>query len=233
MTVGRTVGSDDPTSQAELARMDQLVASDPTGRTPLCAQIRQVTAQIRAREGELRQAGAKACVIIASDGEASDGDIGAALKPLRNLPVWVVIRLCTDDDDVVQYWNEIDEELELDMDVLDDLVGEAAEVNAVTPWLTYGGPLHRLREWGTAVKVLDLLDEKPLAKSQLPELARIILGGPAADLPHPELDWKNFLQQLDRCQRDYEVWDPARNRKRKWFNIKKMKRAYGGGCVLM
>ena len=27
-----------------------------------------------------------------------------------------------------RYWNDVDEELELDMDVLDDLSGEAAEV---------------------------------------------------------------------------------------------------------
>ena len=40
----------------------------------------------------------------------------------------------------MQYWNEIDEDLELDMDVLDDLEGEAAEVNEAQPWLTYGRP---------------------------------------------------------------------------------------------
>ena len=29
---------------------------------------------------------------------------------------------------MVKYWNSVDEDLELDMDVLDDLAGEAAEV---------------------------------------------------------------------------------------------------------
>ena len=87
----------------------------------MCAQIRAVTRQIQQRASELRATGTKACVVIASDGEATDGDIAAALRPLRDLPAWVVVRLCTDDDKVVQYWNEIDEDLELDMDVLDDL----------------------------------------------------------------------------------------------------------------
>ena len=232
VVVGTTVGSDDAASQAELARIRELVCSEPTGRTPLCKQIREVTAQIAANAACLRASGTKACVVIASDGEASDGDIAQALRPLRDLPVWVVIRLCTDDDRVVQYWNDIDEELELDMDVLDDLSGEAAEVNAAQPWLTYGGPLHRLREWGTAVKILDLLDETALTKTQLPALAKVILGGPAADLPHPELDWKGFLKALDLCQRDYTVWDPARNRRRPWFHIKKMKKCYGDGCAI-
>ena len=79
-------------------------------------------------ESSLRASGQKACVIIATDGESSDGDIVTAMQPLRLLPVWVVVRLCTDEDRIVDYWNNIDSQLELDMDVLDDLCGEAAEV---------------------------------------------------------------------------------------------------------
>ena len=102
VVVGTTFGSHDPASVHELETIQKLVYSQPTGRTPLCAQIRAVTAQIAARAGELRATGTKACVVIASDGEATDGDIAAALRPLRDLPAWVVIRLCTDDDRVVQ-----------------------------------------------------------------------------------------------------------------------------------
>jgi hypothetical protein len=61
--------------------------------------------------------------VIATDGESTDGNLADAMKPLEELPVWVVIRLCTDEDSVVEYWNNIDSQLELDMDVLDDLNG--------------------------------------------------------------------------------------------------------------
>ena len=59
------------------------------------------------------------------------------------LPVLVILRLCTSEKQVVEYWNNIDQQLELDIDVLDDQYGDAAEVNTHNPWLTYGEPLHR------------------------------------------------------------------------------------------
>jgi hypothetical protein len=70
--------------------------SSPAGATPLCRHIRAITAQISGMEQQLRANNQLACVVIATDGESSDGDIAAAMQPLKNLPVWVVIRLCTD-----------------------------------------------------------------------------------------------------------------------------------------
>ena len=64
---------------------------------------------IEALAPALRAQGKKAAVIIATDGESSDGDITDALRPLHSLPVWVVLRLCTNDTKVVDYWNNIGE----------------------------------------------------------------------------------------------------------------------------
>ena len=133
---------------------------------------------------------------IASDGEATDGDIAAALRHYGTCRPGLLRRLCTDDDRVAyKYWNEIDEDLELDMDVLDDLEGEAAEVNEAQPWLTYGAPLHRLREWGTLSTSCSICWTNDLgAQHELPGFASLILGEAACDgLPHPSLDWKGFL----------------------------------------
>ena len=62
--------------------------------------------------------------MICTDGESSDGDLATAMKPLEQLPVSVIVRLCTNDDKVVSYWNNIDASLELDMEVIDDIFSE-------------------------------------------------------------------------------------------------------------
>ena len=168
----------------------------PEGGTPLCAQITKIIQLIKPLEAELRANSQKACIVIFTDGESTDGDLAAAMKPLEKLPVWIVVRLCTDCDRIVQYWNNIDSKLELDMDVLDDLTGEAKEVSRHNPWLTYGEPLHRLREFGISVKEIDLLDEQPLQLTQIRELCHIILGDNKNDLPHPELNKEKFINTI-------------------------------------
>ena len=64
-----------------------------------------------AMEPFLRATNQRVTVTIATDGESSDGDIASAMRPLQSLPVWVVIRLCTDQDSIVDYWNNIDKVL--------------------------------------------------------------------------------------------------------------------------
>ena len=51
------------------------------------------------------------------------------MRPLQQLPVWVVVRLCTNEDKMVNYWNNIDSAIELNMDVIDDPQGEALEIH--------------------------------------------------------------------------------------------------------
>lgn len=77
--------------------------------------------------------------------------------------------------------------------MLDDLVSEAKEVRAVNPWLVYGEPLQRLREWGYHGKELDLLDERRLTLEQMHAFVRLLLGHEAsASLPTPSRDTMNL-----------------------------------------
>mmetsp|Transcript_2525 Transcript_2525/g.7507 ORF Transcript_2525/g.7507 Transcript_2525/m.7507 type:complete len:352 (-) Transcript_2525:672-1727(-) len=215
----------DGTSKSEQMRqVTTMVASAPTGRTPLCAAIGAVVAELSASE--------KVCVVIASDGEATDGDVAHSLRPLRDFPAWCVVRLCTDSDAVVSYWNAVDDELELDLDVLDDLAGEAQEVTAHSRFLTYGLALHRLREFGTSVKLIDVLDERSLHKHELLELAVLLFGADAKEhLPHPDVDFSGFSKALGAYQRNFaQVFDPLRNARRPWFDVARLSAVHQPAC---
>jgi hypothetical protein len=134
-----------------------------------------------------------------------------ALKQLEHLPVWTVIRLCTDEDEVGDYWSGIDDNIELQMDVLDDLAGEAREVKMCNPCVTYCEQLHRLRENGARIKVFDFLDEKRLFPAELRTLMSVVIGGKEEDYTHPDVDIDSFVEDCSAAiQRTKMVYDPFR-----------------------
>ena len=100
----------------------------PGGCTPLTDHILAIHAEIEAMLPELRARGQKVAVIIVTDGlptddqgyggKAHQDQFVNALRMLEGLPVWVVIRLCTDEEDVVSFYNDLDQLLELSMEVL-------------------------------------------------------------------------------------------------------------------
>jgi hypothetical protein len=61
-------------------------------------------------EGFLRATNGKVVVVIATDGESSDGPLAPEMAKLKDLPVHVVVRLCTDEEQICNYWNSIDSE---------------------------------------------------------------------------------------------------------------------------
>merc|ERR1711871_1338802 len=162
------------------------MTSRPGGATPLCTQLNEVYNKVYADANELRERGQRVVVVIATDGESTDGDLAKVLKKFERLPVWIVIRLCTDEDKIVKYYNDIDGKLELEMDVLDDLEGEAKEVCSHNPWLAYGQPLHRAREFGIHNRLFDILDERAFSSIEFKEFCELLLD---VELPHPDIDF--------------------------------------------
>jgi hypothetical protein len=58
---------------------------EPHGQTPLCEHITKVVVLLQSVANELKESGQMACVIIATDGLATDGDIVEAMKPLTSV----------------------------------------------------------------------------------------------------------------------------------------------------
>lgn len=71
--------------QSSLAFLREVMRESPAGPTPLCAHIRAIVANIESIAPSLRERGQKAVVVIATDGESTDGDVALALKPLTHV----------------------------------------------------------------------------------------------------------------------------------------------------
>jgi hypothetical protein len=178
-------------------------------------------------------------VVIATDGlptnelgestELVKQEFLQALRSLQQLPCWVVIRLCTNDTKVVDYYNQLDSKLEVSLDVLDDIFGEAREIHRINKWLTYGLPLHRCREMGYHHRTFDLLDERLLTKDELLEYLQLLFGAEKfTNAPDIHTDWsgfKGFLNQV--LTMESVTWNPICEKPTPWINMKQLDKAYG------
>jgi hypothetical protein len=210
--------------------------TQPSGVTPLTQHVQAIRQHIVSMLSHLHYSGTKVAIVLATDGLPSDSqgysndfvkrEFVSALRSLEGLPVWIVVRLCTDEDDVVQYWNDLDCLPELSLEVLDDFESEAKEVYALNPWLTYGLPLHRMREMGFHHPLLDLLDERKLSRDEIRYFLRILFG--SYEAPDPEENWKGFcsvVEQLNATEK--KLWNPVVKKVTPWIDLKQLNRQYG------
>jgi hypothetical protein len=219
--------------------------AEPNGVTPLTQHLQAIIHRIQQIEPQLRNQGQKVVVVIATDGLPSDDtdvtndyvqkEFVDALKRLQRLPVWVVIRLCTNDDSVTDYYNDLDKVLELPLECIDDYFGEAKEIMKVNKWLNYALPLHRCREMGYQHRLFDLLDERRLNRDELVEFLKLLFGpAPFRNAPDINSDWKGFYRVLDNVVRaESKEWDPATRQRKPWIDMKELSKVYGDkrkGC---
>jgi hypothetical protein len=218
----------------------------PSGVTPLAEHVREIRENVMAMRDQLLDAGLKVAIILATDGLPSDhygycnasvkSEFEASLRSLEGLPVWIVVRLCTDEDDVVDYYNNLDSQLELSLEVLDDFTGEAKEVYEHNKWLNYALPLHRIREMGFSNRLFDLLDERPLTLDEVKQFMGLLFGeDKMATVPDPQLDFKGFMNALwVFVNAEGKQWNPISKRMALWVDMKKLKNTYAkGACSIM
>ena len=228
----------------EAHRMIQLAA--PTGVTPLARHIRQVKEEVESMAPSLQAEGKRVALILATDGLPSDERGGNsdyvleeftnALRSLEGLPLWIVVRLCTDDVSVVDYYNELDSQLELSIEVLDNFTGEAQEMFQANPWINYTLQIHRMRELGFQHRIFDLLDERMLTIGELREYCFLLFGDDNFDgVPEPEVDLKGFVTAIDQMMKnEKKQWHPIKKKMKPLVSCKKLSTIYGdGSCAIM
>jgi hypothetical protein len=228
-------------SLQSLRRM--LDATGPRGLTPLKDRLEEIYHRIQAQYQELAQNGQRVVLVIATDGlptstfsSESTGrhktELVQILKRLGfELSVFIVIRLTTDDDGVVDYYNQVDAELELPLEVIDDIKSEAREIQSQgNSWLTYSPLLHKIREGGTFVKLLDLLDERRLTPTEISVFVQLLLRQ-EQDEPMPRSAAEFCDAVDDALEHAPLVYDPLKNSMGPAINLQKVRWALHGGLA--
>ena len=215
----------------------------PMGVTPLSERIVEIASYVTSIREILESKGQKAVVVLATDGLPTNRygehnrttmtEFKNALRQLEGLPIWLVIRLCTDEDETVDFYNNIDSHLEMSCDVLDDFFAEAAEVYEHNKWLNYALPLHRMREMGFYHKLFDLIDERPLTKDELRDFFLLIYGANALDgIPDPQVEWDKFLERIAIVTKKEKLqFDPVRKQMLPWVDVRRLDYYYGNHPV--
>jgi hypothetical protein len=210
----------------------------PSGPTPLCGHIHNIRETISMMSPQLQAEGRKISVIIATDGlPTNDKGIGGklesenfknALRTLEGLPVWITIRLCTDDESVIEYYNELDAELELSIEVLDDFIEEATEIYKHNKWLNYTLALHRCREMGFHDRIFDFLDERKLTVEELRIFCMLIFGKETLNnVPDPCLDLEGFLSSMkSTLKKEKNQWNPIMRTAKPVIDRARIRKAY-------
>ena len=202
-------------------------------RNPLASQMRRIERRIAKKAPRLISDDKHVVLMLCTGGIPSDefGNDGSAvmtdfvdsLMALSKLPVKIIVRLCTDNERVTDFFNRLDSKLH-DIDVLDDYYGEAMEVYLHNPWLTYGFGLHRLREAGLASDLIGDLDERCFTIEDIHQFCLEFITGEEVNLPHP----RNFISSLASILSNEKLqWNPIKKKQTPWIDIKKLEKMFG------
>lgn len=229
--------------QGEIQMAKQVMSQvQPIGRaTPLAFHVLEIRKMIVQMAPQLSREGKTVSVVLLTSGLPTDfngqhgpnalHEFSQALRSLEGLPVWLVVRLCTDDERVVDFYNMIDAQINLPYDVLDDHSGEAIEVYLRNPWLNYALPLHQFRELGFAIPVFDELDERALSLSELHQLCALLFQT-QQPLPDPSINWLNFLRGLHQVMsRENMHFNPITKTVGPWIDLRRLHFVYGLGMA--
>jgi len=231
-----TRSTSDLHQEVETAR--RMMSSEPRGKTPIVKRLKEIRDEIEEVAERLRHNGEKLLLVIATDGKPTDekGNDGenakrqltSILKELEIYPIWIIIRICSNDDEIIGYYNDIDAQFERSLEVLDDVYGEGKEISKVNKWLNYALPLHWSREMGFRDRLFDLIDERALTQDEMIKFCELLFGvDPMRNLPDPYVEWPKFVEELSKIvELEGNVWNPLKKNPLPWIDMKELDKKY-------
>ncbi|EJK74309.1 hypothetical protein THAOC_04022 [Thalassiosira oceanica] len=235
------VGKSSRSSDNDFAEAQTLMRSiKPRGGTDLVRYLNHFRSIVEHDAQRLNAAGKFVNLVVCTQGLAASDDGGASrsqalrdsevrqsLYQLSKLPVRITLRLCTDDDETLRMYNQLDGRLDY-VDVLDDYEGESREVYLSNPWLTYSIGLHRLREAGLGWDQLDRLDEAPLPFSDIHRLCcKLFVSKDGPRLRNPHEDWDCFIKDLKRILQSEKLqYNSVKKKRTPWIDLRKLESIY-------
>ncbi|KAK1743720.1 hypothetical protein QTG54_005317 [Skeletonema marinoi] len=212
--------------QEEVSRAVAIMnQSQPGGVTPLIRHLREIRQSVVEMAPELYANGTRVAIILATDGLPTDEhgynnsavqqEFVQALRGLESLPVWVVIRLCTDED-------PLDDQLELSLEVLDDFLKKLRRYMNTTPGSIMHSHCIGYERWATTIR--------PLTHQEVKDFCGLLLidRQPYDQLPDPAADWKEFSRTIKGLlAKQPGQWNPKKKKVTPWIDMKKLDKIYG------
>ena len=204
----------DPTKEnyqenLKVLKEEILNKSNIRGSTPLDVITRHVKKSLHSFASNSNIKTYDICYNIVTDGQPNDKRLFEnELRYLaNNFSIFLTINLCTDNDSIIEYYNDLDVKIGSElggMDVIDDLQGEQLEViKAGNTFITYSYDIHVSRMAGCHSVVADELDEHVLSVFHANKLVKELLGCPQ-ELPH-WTDRENYIKKV--TQLNTKVYD--------------------------
>ena len=152
-------------SHININSIDEIV-SVTEGETSLKVILNNLKSEINYSSGQKK-------LVIITDGKSHNSDIAKTLKEIQGFDVSITIRLFTDDEKSITYWNNINKDLEIKLDIINSYFNEIIKVKKYNPKLNYTTYFHKLREYGVIDPRFHHIDQISLSKYDIKYLNEI------------------------------------------------------------
>eukprot|EP00594_Rhizosolenia_setigera_P005866 CAMPEP_0178944674 /NCGR_PEP_ID=MMETSP0789-20121207/3291_1 /TAXON_ID=3005 /ORGANISM="Rhizosolenia setigera, Strain CCMP 1694" /LENGTH=438 /DNA_ID=CAMNT_0020624441 /DNA_START=1322 /DNA_END=2638 /DNA_ORIENTATION=- len=209
----------------------------PCGYSPLIHAVREAYDVVYPMKDRLQTSNQKVSIVFLTDGLPSDEfgvstkdamlEFSCALRQLEQLPVYIVIRLCSSDKKVIDFYKRLDRTLMRPLDVVQDFFSETKIVQTYQKWLTYPRSMHQCREMGCFdSRVMDTLNERRLTLEETREFFVVLFGDET--LPQdPEKDFDLYVEAVEKLnEKESLQWNIVSKKYSPLIDMKKFKKEY-------